>query len=299
MSLLHKLWIVGVALAVVVVAGGALVACSPLTVINAVTPTSTYQLNGDIAYGSDPRQQLDVYVPRQSTTAASVRLPVVVFFYGGSWNSGSRKDYAFVGEALSSRGIIAVVADYRVYPQVRYPEFVRDSAQAVAWTLQHIAQYGGDEKRVFVMGHSAGAYNAAMVALDARWLQQAGASPQQLRGWIGLAGPYDFLPIDVENVKPIFHFPDTPADSQPSFHVSAASPPALLIASHQDTVVNAVRNTAGMAALLRQQQVEVEEIYFDNTSHASLAGSLARPLRSIAPTLDRIVSFVEQHPAAR
>lgn len=294
MTLLSKILMAGG----VLLALGGLIACSPLTALNAVTTGSTYQKTADLAYGEDPRQRLDIYVPRSgtATTAAAAPAagrPVVVFFYGGSWNSGSRKDYAFVGEALSSRGFIVVVADYRVYPQVRYPEFVRDSAQAVAWTLQHAAEYGGDLKRVFVMGHSAGAYNAAMVALDPRWLHAAGAATGQLRGWIGLAGPYDFLPIANPDVKPVFWYPDSPPDSQPLAHVGESKLPALLIASHQDKLVDAVRNTGGLAQALRAQHSAVEEVYYDNTSHASLVLSLSRPFRHLAPTLDRVAQFID------
>ena len=118
---------------------------------------------------------------------------MVVFFYGGSWNSGSRDDYGFVGEALASRGIVVVIADYRLYPQVRYPAFLQDNAHAVAWTYQHIAEHGGDPHQLYVMGHSSGAYNASMLALDPRWLKAVNLSPTMLKGWIGLAGPYDFL----------------------------------------------------------------------------------------------------------
>lgn len=268
---------------------GALVACSPLKAINAVTPGNASEKQRDIAYGSDPRNLLDIYQPRNQSGAA----PVVVFFYGGSWNSGSRRDYAFVGEALAARGIVAVLADYRLYPQVRYPSFVEDSAQAVAWTLKEISRYGGDPKRLFVMGHSAGAYNAAMVAIDARWLAAQGSSNTALRGLIGLAGPYDFIPITNEAARPVFFYPNTPPESQPINHVTAAAPPALLIASHTDKVVNAVRNTGGLSQRLRSVGVPVREVYFDNTSHASLVGAIAWPLRGIAPVLDTVVEFVQ------
>ena len=268
---------------------GVLSACSPLRVINAVTPGSASEKTRDISYGSDPRNQLDIYRPRDGNGAA----PVVVFFYGGSWNSGSRGDYAFVGEALAARGIVAVLADYRLYPQVRYPAFVEDSAGAVAWTFKNIQRFGGDQKKVFVMGHSAGAYNAAMVALDARWLVAQGASPTALRGWIGLAGPYDFLPIKNLDVRPVFFYPDSPPQSQPVRHVTSTAPPALLVASHADELVNATRNTGGLAASLRAANVAVEEVYFDSTSHASLIGAFAWPLRGLAPVLDKVVEFVD------
>lgn len=199
----------------------ALSACSPVKVLNALTPSQTYDKTTGIAYGDDPRQKLDVYVPRHALADA----PVVVFFYGGSWNSGSRDDYTFVGEALASRGIVVVVADYRLYPQVRYPLFLEDSARAVAWTRAHIREFSGNAQRMYLMGHSSGGYNAAMLALDANLLGAVGMSPKDLRGWIGLAGPYDFLPIENPDVRPVFFWPLSPPQSQPINHVSRGAPP--------------------------------------------------------------------------
>jgi len=277
-----KTMLVGVLLAT-------LVACSPLKMLNALTPVSTYTKASGIAYGGDPRNRVDVYTPVQKPVDA----PVVVFFYGGSWNSGSRTDYDFVGEALASRGIVVVVADYRLYPQVRYPMFLEDSARAVAWAHQHAQEYGGNPKRLYVMGHSSGAYNAAMIALDPSLLATVGLSPSILSGWIGLAGPYDFLPIDNPDVKPVFFFPNSPPQSQPINHVSRGAPPALLIASRNDTVVNPTRNTGGLAARLRADGVPVRELYFSRTDHATLIGAMSRPLRSLAPVLDDVVDFIQ------
>ncbi len=266
-----------------------LAACSPIKVLNALTPSSTFTKTSSIAYGADPRQTLDVYRPIQAAPNA----PVVVFFYGGSWNSGAKGDYDFVGEALASRGIVVVIADYRLYPQVRYPLFLQDNAQAVAWTYQHIADYGADPKQLYLMGHSSGAYNASMLALDARWLGEVNMSPSMLKGWIGLAGPYDFLPIDNPDVKPVFFFPDSPPDSQPINHVSHGAPPTLLVASASDTLVNPTRNTGGLAKKLRTAGVPVEEFYFTKTSHATLVASISRPLRWLAPVLDRVTAFIQ------
>ena len=148
-----------------------LAGCSPLSILNATLPSDTYRATPDIAYGVNARQRLDVYRPAKAPRAA----PVVVFFYGGNWNRGQRGDYLFVGEALASKGFVAVVPDYRLYPEVRYPDFLDDSAQAVQWTMKHIAQSGGDPEQIFVMGHSAGAYNAAMLALNSAYLRAAGA----------------------------------------------------------------------------------------------------------------------------
>jgi acetyl esterase/lipase len=264
-------------------------ACSPLKIINVVTTSKTYTKQADVAFGSDARQKLDVYTPRDLKGAA----PVVVFFYGGSWNSGRRQDYAFVGEALASRGIVAVIADYRLYPRVRYPDFLDDGASAVAWTVKNINRFGGDSKRIFVMGHSSGAYNAAMVALDKRWLAKVDLKPTLLRGWIGLAGPYDFIPIEDEDVKPVFFYPNTPPDSQPINHVISSAPPALLIASRQDTTVDPERNTGHVAKKLRAAGVPVTELYYNNTSHTTLVAAFSWPLRSLAPVLDNVVQFVK------
>lgn len=272
-----------------------LIACSALKVLNAFTPGSTFSRTSDLAYGPDPRNKLDIYIPKKAARDA----PVVVFFYGGSWNSGSRGDYAFVGEALASKGIVAVLADYRLYPQVHYQGLLQDSAQAVGWTRDHIREFGGDPAKLYVMGHSAGAYNAAMLALDPRWLAAAGTTPSVIKGWIGLAGPYDFLPIENPEVKPVFYFPNSPPDSQPINHVSAASPPALLIASVDDTEVNPQRNTAGMASRLRAQGVSVREVYFSRTTHRTLVGAFARPLRSLAPVLEEVAAFIHAQDQAQ
>ncbi|KTB67915.1 esterase [Pseudomonas fluorescens] len=266
-----------------------LAACSPIKVLNALTPSSTFTKTAAIAYGADPRQELDIYRPAPAIANA----PVVVFFYGGSWNSGSRDDYGFVGEALASRGIVVVIADYRVYPQVRYPAFLQDGAQAVAWTHQHIAEYGADPQRLYVMGHSSGAYNASMLALDARWLNAVGLSPAIFKGWIGLAGPYDFLPIENKDVRPVFFFPDSPPESQPINHVSADAPPSLVMASTDDNLVNPTRNTGGLANKLRAAGVPVEMFYFGRTNHQTLVASLSRPLRWLAPVLDRVTAFIQ------
>src|SRR5450830_1445029 len=278
-------------LAMIPLAGG-LVACSPLTALNALSSSSASRVTPDLAYGPLPRQKLDVYAPKVHAGP----VPVVVFFYGGNWVSGERKDYAFVGHALASRGYLAVIADYRLYPDVHYPEILQDAARAVAWASVEAGRYGGDTTRLFVMGHSAGAYNAAMVALDSSLLARHGMRPQDLRGWIGLAGPYDFLPIENTTPRPVFFFPETPASSQPIHHVTADAPPALLIAPQpgKDKLIDPQRNTGGLAAALRAQQRPVTEIYLDGVSHTTLVASLASPLRMLAPTLERVSTFINQ-----
>ncbi len=274
----------------------ALAACSPLAALNALARSDRYRLDEGIEYGPLARQRLDVYVPT-APAASPAGWPVVVFFYGGSWNTGDRSDYRFVGAALAERGIVAILADYRLYPEVRYPEFLRDSALALAWGLDHGRRLGGDPRRVFVMGHSAGGYNAAMLALDARWLAATGHSARnELAGWIGLAGPYEFLPLDPGPARPVFFHPDYPAGTQPIEHVAPGAPPAFLAAPTHDKVVSPERSTLAMAARLRSVGGSVTLRTYDGITHALLVGAFGRPLRGLAPVLDDVVQFIDSTP---
>ena len=265
--------------------------CTPTGALNAVTTSGSYTLSADMAYGTRPRQKLDIYTPTAAPPAKG--WPVVVFIYGGTWNKGERAQYQFMGQALAARGALTLVADYRLYPEVRYPEFLSDSAQALAYGLDHAAQLGGDPKRVFVMGHSAGSYNAAMLALDARWLQATGHRPNELAGWIGLAGPYDFYPIINPDAKPVFFHPNYPEKSQPIGFASADAPRSFLAAAVDDELVNPQRNTVQLAEKLQAAGVPVTLKLYPHASHVTLIGAFAWPLRWIAPVLDDVQAFIQ------
>ncbi|HJQ58567.1 MAG TPA: alpha/beta hydrolase, partial [Vineibacter sp.] len=175
-------------------------ACSPADLLNATVPDTGYRRLSDIAYGDDPRQRLDLYIPQRPDPSRSV----VVFFYGGSWDSGRRQNYHFVAQALADAGFWVVLPDYRIFPQVRFPAFVEDGAAAVRWTQSQIAAHGGDPGRLFLAGHSAGAHIALMLATRTPYLERAGVERGKLRGVIGIAGPYDFLPLSSDRLKEIF-----------------------------------------------------------------------------------------------
>ena len=268
-------------------AASALTGCSPLGIVNALVPRRSFDRTRGIAYGSHDRAFLDVYRPIDRARNA----PIVVFFYGGNWKAGDRDDYLFVGEALASFGIVTIIPDYRLYPDVRFPDFLDDCAQAVRWTLDHADENGADPKRLFLMGHSAGAYNAAMLALNRQYLDRAGVAPGRVAGFIGLAGPYDFLPLTDDVLKAVFGFPDTSRTTQPIEFASAASPPTLLVTGDNDRVVNP-GNSARLGAKLRAAGVPVRSVVHPGVSHAALVGALAAPLRSIAPVLEDIRQFV-------
>lgn len=274
----------------------ALAACSPLKVINAMVPGSSHVFTPAVTYGPGPRQQLDVYQPKGPVPTPG--WPVVVFFYGGTWHEGERAQYRFLGEALAARGIVALVADYRLYPEVRYPDFLPDCARAVAYALDHAALYGGDPRRVVVMGHSAGAYNAAMVALDERWLASQGHRPHDLAGWVGLAGPYDFIPIIDPEARETFHHPDVPLESQPIRHVSSQAPRTFIGVGLADEQVNPQRNGLQLADQLSAAGVPVVVKQYESVGHIALIGTFAQPLRWLAPTLKDVVAFVQGLPQA-
>lgn len=215
--------------------------------------------------------------------------PVVIFFYGGSWNSGSRSGYTFVGRALAARGFVTVIPDYRLVPEVRYPAFVEDGAAAVRWTEAHAVEYGGDPKRIVLVGHSAGAYIAAMLAVDDRWLGNARSS---VRGFVGLAGPYDFTPFDVPVAKAAFGAWPRPEETQPVTWAGPGDPPTLLLVGSTDRLVEP-RNSERLASRLRNAGVPVELKRYPGVGHVGVVTSIAKSFRSRSPTLDDMTRFID------
>jgi acetyl esterase/lipase len=217
----------------------------------------------------------------------------VVFFYGGSWQNGDRANYLFVAQALTSRGYVAVLPDYRTYPETAFPGFVDDAAAAVRWTRDHAHEFGGDPARLFVMGHSAGAHLAALIATDPRYLAAQAMSKADLRGMIGLAGPYDFLPIKDRTLLDVFPA-STRAQSQPINFVSGNEPPMFLAAGTDDTMVDP-GNTDRLAAMLRRHGDQVEVKHYEGFSHVRIVAALAAPLRGSSTVLADVAGFIDTH----
>lgn len=264
-------------------------ACSPVKVLNGLVPSDGYHLHADIAYGDLERQQLDIYQPKHVNKVA----PVVVFFYGGSWDSGNKADYKFVAEAMTSHGFVVVIPDYRVYPDVLFPEFMQDPAHAAQWVKRNIQQYGGDPQRVFLAGHSAGAHIAVMLGVNAEYLAQVNMKPADFRGIIGLAGPYDFLPLTSKRLKEIFGEESQQWKSQPINFVDGSNPPMQLLVGLKDGTVWP-RNTFNLAAKIQQAGGQVEVVEFPNYNHVDMAAKLARPLRGDGSLLKYVVDFIQR-----
>jgi acetyl esterase/lipase len=277
-GLIHMTWVAALATL--------LSACSPAPLLNLAVPQDGYRIERDLAYGADPRQKLDLYVPDHLAAPA----PVMLFFYGGSWEGGSKSYYKALGQAFASKGIIVAVADYRVYPQVRYPAFVEDGARAFKFLHTHVAARGGDPARLFISGHSAGAYIAMMLAADPRYLGAAGADPAGIRGVIGIAGPYNFLPLQDKNLIAIFGGASR-ADTQPINYIDGKRPPMLLAYGTDDTTV-LPRNTLALAAKLRSFDSPVDVKSYAGVGHIGIILSLAPGFRGRTSLRQDILDFV-------
>ncbi|WP_187266096.1 alpha/beta hydrolase [Alkalisalibacterium limincola] len=234
---------------------------------------------------------LDVFAPQAADTPA----PVVVFFHGGTWQGGERGEYRFVGDALAARGALALVPDYRKYPQVRFPDFMDDAAAAVAWAHDHARAHGGDPGRIFLAGHSAGAHIAALLATDPRYLEAHGVPRHAIAGLIGLAGAYDFLPSDDEELVAIFGSdPDQQARSQPVNFVDRDTPPALLIHGDADRLVKPA-NSRSLASELRANGVPVAHTEVAGIGHIRLLAGMRT--ERLADVLDPTAAFIHEQPA--
>lgn len=275
-----------------VLAGALAAACSPLGAFNRFAPRDPARRGPtNVAYGPDPRQRLDLYAPR---TKAVRPWPLLVFFYGGAWNSGRRQDYEWTGQALASRGFLVAVVDHRLVPQVRYPAFVEDGALAVARVRQLAAGLGGDPGRIAVSGHSSGAYVASMLALDPRWLAQAGVVAGKVRAFAGLSGPYDFYPFDVPASVDAFGQAPEPRLTQPVNLDLSAAPPVFLAHGSRDATVFP-RNSQALAAALRAAGRPVELKVYDGLDHKDGVLVLSRLFRGRAPVLDDMMRFLHAH----
>lgn len=270
----------------------AMTACSParlLTNFDRLTsPGNARQVARAVPYGPDARQKLDIWAPRRN---ASEQLPVVIFFYGGGWSQGAAADYGFAGAAYASNGFIAVVPDYRLVPSVRFPAFVQDGAQAVKWVRDNIGRHGGDPDRITLAGHSAGAYIGAMLALDQRYLRNAGVDPSIVRAAALMSGPYDFYPFTEARGRDAFGAWAVPAETQPISFVRADAPPIFLAHGTADRIVMP-HNSRRLAARLEQAGAPVTLRMYSGVNHTDTVASLAAAFRGRTPALAETTRFL-------
>ena len=260
--------------------------------LNATNPRAGIELRRDIAFDAADGLDLDVYRP-----AAATHAPVVVFFYGGSWVNGRRQWYRFVGAALAAHGVVAVIPDYRKYPQVGLDGYMRDAAQALRWTRDHATEFGGDPRALFVMGHSSGGHIAALLATDPAWLAAEGMQPRELAGFIGLAGVYDFVPIPAYETDMLAMFGRDPATqllAEPVHYVQGTEPPMLLLHGTADHEV-APSNSISLAHVMQEHGEDATLKLYPGVAHSALLFAVSRPLRGHAPTLADLLAFIHAH----
>jgi acetyl esterase/lipase len=262
---------------------------SPNSALTWMAQKEGITVTNDVSYGTGPRHTLDIYVPEKLTASA----PVVVFFYGGGWESGSKEMYRFIGYALAAQGLVVVIPDYRLHPDVEFPAFMNDAAEAVEWAHVNAARLGGDPDRLFLMCHSAGAQIATLLSMDPEYLLSVSASPEHyICGVIGLAGPYDFLPLQRE-LKAVFGPEVNWPKSQPINYVSADAPPMLLLTGTSDGSVN-YNNTLHLAERLRDKGAKVEDALYPGLGHTGVIAALSDTLTFMAPVRDATLSFIKK-----
>lgn len=237
--------------------------------------------------------KLDVYAPHDAAQA-----PVVVFFYGGSWEEGRRRWYRYVGEALASQGLIAVLPDYRKFPDVRFPAFMTDAANATKWTFAHAEEFGGNPRRIFVMGHSAGGHIAALLACDKRYLAEVELKPRDLAGMIGLAGAYAFLPYQDDEADIFGDDAEGRYDSQPINFVDGDEPPMLLLQGLDDDEVPP-NNAEVMAERAQAMNGTAVLKLYPDIDHSDLLLALARGRKGKPPAMRDILDFVAKPPVRK
>ncbi len=244
-----------------------------------------------IEYGPADAQKL--FVIRQNVTVDSEPLPVIIFIHGGSWRDGDPHDYDFIGRSLAPHGFLVVNLGYRLDAFGRWPAMLEDSASGVAWVRDNIAEYGGDPDRILIMGHSAGAYNAAMLALDRQWLDNVNVPTGTIKGFVGLAGPYDFYPFDTDSTRAAFgHAPD-PGQTQPINHVRSDAPPMLLVHGLGDTTVKP-RNSRALHKMISAAGGDVMLLEYAGMDHSDPLISLAAPWRNRREIHARLVEFARR-----
>jgi len=270
----------------------ALTGCTKFDVLNAIVPHGGYERTSSLAYGGLPRQTLDVYRPCKPDPDGRV----VIFFYGGDWQTGAKGDYRFVAQALTSRGFIAVMPDYRLYPSVTFPAFVRDGALSVKWVHEHIALFGGNPSRVYLMGHSAGAHIVALLTLDGEYLKQVGLDRSAIRATASLSGPYDFVPATSDlAVFGMSSQSQTPNPRiEPINFVDGHAPPMLLIHGLCDETVDP-SNSTRLAERIRKAGGQVQYISYPNRGHVGIVLALAWPFRWLAPVLRDATTYFREH----
>lgn len=236
-----------------------------LNILNtAIKLTRPYDVTENIDFGKEEWQKLDVYRSSDQTESS----PVIIFVYGGGWDWGDKSLYHFAADAFTSKGYTVAIPNYIKYPQGRFPQFIDDVALSVAWVENNIADFNGNPEKLFLVGHSAGAHTAGLLVSDPRYLQNAAASIANIKGFAGIAGPYNFTPKKPEYIKTFG--PENFEIMKANTHIDGSEPPMLLIHAKGDTVVGQFNQTT-LAETIKSTGGLVETtLYGEDIGHVSI-----------------------------
>lgn len=273
-------------------------AFSALGVVNSISSSGGVGVSKNILYGNEPLQDLDIYYPKplaqamQAQRTISDIYPMVVFVHGGSWENGSKEDYAFVGQSFAQAGYVTAVINYRKAPEHVYPDYVKDTAQAIAWSYDNAASFHADPQRFAVVGHSAGAFNMMAAVSNEAFLAPYGMNPSDISAVVGIAGPYSY---DFRKFGSATAFPAdaTPDDVMPDRHIKGTQPPYLLLTAENDKTVYD-QNTIRMTQALREYGASVENGEIKGASHATSIGAMASPLHWLNDVRTQVLSYLDK-----
>ena len=273
-------------------------ALSALAIVNGITSNGGIGVSKDILYGDEPLQDLDIYYPKplaqamKTNTTIKQDYPMVVFVHGGSWESGSKEEYAFVGQSLAQAGYVTAVINYRKAPEHVYPDYVEDTAQAIAWSYKNAKRFHANPERFAVVGHSAGAFNAVAAVANEDFLKPYGIKPRDITAVIGIAGPYSYDFRKFSSVT-AFAADATPDEVMPDRQIKGQQPPYLLLTAEKDKVVYAT-NTIKMTQALKAAGVTVQTSEIAGASHATSIGAMAPPLRWVNDVRAQVLSYLDK-----
>lgn len=246
----------------------------------------------DVAYGGHAKQKLDLYLPRDARD-----FPTILFIHGGAWREGDRKLYAGLGRRFADAGVGFAATSYRLSPEVKHPEHVKDVATAFAWLHANIATHGGSAERLYVMGHSAGGHLAALLALDPSYLDALSVPRGAIKGAIPMSGIYKIfaLPAETRGILKIMpdafgSDPDACRSASPVTHLRNASCPMLVLTETEDTLKVRPSMTLLKAAVERWDVKDVEFVDAEGRDHFTIVAKLASPGED--SYRERILNFV-------
>lgn len=239
-------------------------ACSDagLAAVNIPAGFKSGQVVENVSYGTLPLQKMDIYIP---DVKAAENLPVIIFMHGGRWTDGDKNQYAFMGKKLNEYGFITVIPNYRKYPDIKFPIFIEDTARAISYTYDHIAEYNGNPNNIHLMGHSSGAHMAALAIADRSYLNAFDKTPDIIKSFAGLSGPYDFVP-QARDIKSIFAPPENYPKMQVTNFIDGTEPPMLLVHGRDDDTVE-LPNLEKLARGINAHNGHVETLIPDGINH--------------------------------